>query len=131
MAAVVVAIAGRTYRMSCEAGEEQRIEELARYVESKIQSMRESFGEIGEQRIIVMAALAIADEATDARAKAQAMETEVAALRAELDAARKASDAASTRAAQALGEATRRIVKLNGELSPAAASPDDGLELAR
>jgi len=82
MAAVVVAIAGRTYRMSCEEGEEQRIEELARYVESKIQSMRESFGEIGEQRIIVMAALAIADEATDARAKAQATETEIAALRA-------------------------------------------------
>ncbi len=82
MAAVVVAIAGRTYRMSCEEGEEQRIEELARYVESKIQSMRESFGEIGEQRIIVMSALAIADEATDARAKAQATETEIAALRA-------------------------------------------------
>lgn len=37
MAAVVVAIAGRTYRMSCEEGEEQRVEELARYVESKIQ----------------------------------------------------------------------------------------------
>ncbi|MGJ0425622.1 cell division protein ZapA [Methylocystis sp.] len=131
MAAVVVAIAGRTYRMSCEEGEEQRIEELARYVESKIQSMRESFGEIGEQRIIVMAALAIADEATDARAKAQAMESEIAALRAELDAARKASDVASARAAKALGDATRRIVKLNGELSPPAASPDDGLELVR
>jgi cell division protein ZapA len=131
MAAVVVAIAGRTYRMSCEEGEEQRIEELARYVEGKIQSMRESFGEIGEQRIIVMAALAIADEATDARANAQAMETEIAALRAELDAARKASDAASTRAAKALGDATRRIMKLNGELSAPAASPDDGLELVR
>ncbi|PWB89944.1 cell division protein ZapA [Methylocystis sp. MitZ-2018] len=127
MAAVVVAIAGRTYRMSCEEGEEQRIEELARYVESKIESMRESFGEIGEQRIIVMAALAIADEATDARAKAQATETEFAALRAELDAARKASDAASALAAKALGDATRRIVKLNGELSPPAASPDDVL----
>jgi len=124
MAAVVVSIAGRTYRMSCDDGEEQRIEELAQFVESKIQSMRESFGEIGEQRIIVMAALTIADEAKEARAKAIAKDAEIAALRAELEAARKANDSVSARAAQALADATRRIVKLNGELSQPAASPD-------
>jgi cell division protein ZapA len=124
MAAVVVSIAGRTYRMSCDDGEEQRIEELAQFVESKIQSMRESFGEIGEQRIIVMAALTIADEAKEARAKAIAKDAEIAALRAELEAARKANDSLSARAAQALADATRRIVKLNGELSQPAASPD-------
>lgn len=124
MAAVVVSIAGRTYRMSCHDGEEQRIEELAQFVESKIQSMRESFGEIGEQRIIVMAALTIADEAKEARAKAIAKDVEIAALRAELEAARKANDSLSARAAQALADATRRIVKLNGELSQPAASPD-------
>jgi cell division protein ZapA len=124
MAAVVVSIAGRTYRMSCEDGEEQRIEELAQFVESKIQSMRESFGEIGEQRIIVMASLTIADEAKEARAKAIAKDAEIASLRAELEAARKANDSLSARAAQALGDAARRIVKLNGELSQPAASPD-------
>lgn len=124
MATVVVSIAGRTYRMSCDDGEEQRIEELAQFVESKIQSMRESFGEIGEQRIIVMAALTIADEAKEARAKAIAKDAEIAALRAELEAARKANDSLSARAAQALADATRRIVKLNGELSQPAASPD-------
>ncbi|MGJ0504975.1 MAG: cell division protein ZapA [Methylocystis sp.] len=124
MAAVVVSIAGRTYRMSCDDGEEQRIEELAQFVESKIQSMRESFGEIGEQRIIVMAALTIADEAKEARAKAISKDAEIAALRAELEAARKANDSLSARAAQALADATRRIVKLNGELSQPAASPD-------
>lgn len=124
MAAVVVSIAGRTYRMSCDDGEEQRIEELAQFVESKIQSMRESFGEIGEQRITVMAALTIADEAKEARAKAIAKDAEIAALRAELEAARKANDSVSARAAQALADATRRIVKLNGELSQPAASPD-------
>lgn len=121
MAAVVVSIAGRTYRMSCEDGEEQRIEELASHVESKIVSMRESFGEIGEQRIIVMASLAIADEAKDARAKASTAESEIAALRAELDSARRANDALSARAAEALEKAARRVVKLNGELSKPAA----------
>jgi cell division protein ZapA len=125
MGAVVVVIAGRTYRMSCEDGEEQRLEELARYVEGKIESMRENFGEIGEQRIIVMAALAMADETTDACAKARAMEAESAALRAELDGARKANDALSARASEALKDATRRLAKLNVDLSKPTASADE------
>ncbi|MBM3562853.1 MAG: cell division protein ZapA [Alphaproteobacteria bacterium] len=125
MAAVVLSIAGRTYRMSCEDGEEQRIEALAHYLEGKIESMRASFGEIGEQRIIVMAALAVADEATDARAKAQTVESDLAGLRAELDAARKANDALTVRASQALKDAARRLAKLNGDLSKPSASADD------
>lgn len=81
MAALVVSIAGRNYRIACADGEEARLEELARYVESKIFSMHESFGEIGEQRLNVMAAIAIADEAADARDKAQALEIELKEIR--------------------------------------------------
>ncbi len=125
MASIVVTIAGRTYRMSCEDGEEQRIEQLARYVEGKIMSMRDGFGEIGEQRIVVMAALAIADEATDARGKALAMETDVVALRAELDAARKANAALAARVAEALDDATRRFSRINGDLSTPAPARDE------
>jgi cell division protein ZapA len=125
MAAVVLTIAGRTYRMSCEDGEEQRIEQLARYVEGKIMSMRDGFGEIGEQRIVVMAALAIADEATDARGKALTMETDVAALRAELDAARKANAALTERVAGALDDAARRLARINGDLSTPAPARDE------
>ncbi|WP_036284098.1 cell division protein ZapA [Methylocystis sp. ATCC 49242] len=125
MAAVVVTIAGRTYRMSCEDGEEPRLEQLARYVEGKILSMREGFGEIGDQRIVVMAALAIADEATDARGRAQAMEMDIAALRAELDAARKASAAMEARVAGALEDAARRLERLNADLQKSAAPRDE------
>ncbi|NBT97430.1 MAG: cell division protein ZapA, partial [Methylocystaceae bacterium] len=42
MAALVVSIAGRSYRIACGDGEEARLEELVRYVESKIFSMHES-----------------------------------------------------------------------------------------
>jgi len=72
MAAVIVNIAGRTYRLSCDDGEEPRLEQLARYVEGKIYAMRDSFKEVGEPRLVVMAALAIADEAEDARSKVEA-----------------------------------------------------------
>lgn len=125
MAAVIVSIAGRTYRMSCEDGEEPRLEQLARYVEGKIASMRDGFGEIGEQRVIVMAALAIADEATDARSKAEAMELGLAALRAELDAARKSRAALEERMATALEDAATRLERLSADLSAPAAPRDD------
>ncbi|PPD43914.1 MAG: cell division protein ZapA [Methylocystis sp.] len=116
MAAVLVSIAGRSYRLSCGDGEEPRLEQLARYVEGKILAMKDGFGEIGEQRIIVMAALAIADEATDARGKSQAMEMDLAALRAELDAARKAAAALEERVAAAVEDAARRLEQLNSDL---------------
>jgi cell division protein ZapA len=72
MAAVIVNIAGRTYRLSCDDGEEPRLEQLARYVESKILSMKEGFGEIGDQRLVVMAALTFADAVAEAREAAEA-----------------------------------------------------------
>ncbi len=62
MAQAVVTIAGRTYRMNCDEGEEAHIELLAKLVDAKIESLRGAFGEIGDQRIVVMAALTIADE---------------------------------------------------------------------
>ena len=124
MAAVIVNIAGRTYRLSCDDGEEKRLEQLARYVENKILSMKDSFRDIGEQRIVVMAAISIADEATDVRVKAQMLETEVEALRVELDQVKKAAAALESRAAAAVEDAARRIEQLNSELQQTA-EPDD------
>jgi len=62
MAQAVVTIAGRTYRMNCDEGEEPHIEQLAYQVDAKIAELRGAFGEIGDQRIVVMAALTLADE---------------------------------------------------------------------
>lgn len=124
MAAVIVSIAGRTYRLSCDDGEEPRLEELARYVEGKILSMKDSFREIGEQRVVVMAALSIADEAADARNKAQALEADVAALRAELDAVKKAAVALEERAVAAVDDAAKRLERLEADLRKPAVSDD-------
>lgn len=127
MAHVVVTIAGRTYRMSCEDGEEPRLEQLARYVEGKIHDMREGFGEIGEQRVVVMAAIALADEASDARGRTASLESNLAGLRAELDSARRENAALKDRLAGALEEAARRLERLNADLRKRAAGRDDAL----
>jgi cell division protein ZapA len=116
MAHVVVTIAGRTYRMACEDGEEQRLDELAKLVETKILSLREGFGEIGEQRITVMAALTLADEAWTATSKLEAAQAEAAALREQLAASREAEAALEEKIAAALEDATTRVERLSREL---------------
>jgi cell division protein ZapA len=72
MPQVSVNIGGRPYRLACNAGEEPHLEGLAKTVDDKISEMRGSFREIDDQRIVVMAALALADELFEARRKAEA-----------------------------------------------------------
>ena len=86
MAVAIVTIAGRSYRLGCDEGQEKRLEELAASVDGKIAAMRSNVGEIGDLRLIVMAAIKIADEAADARAKIETLEAEVASLREKIDA---------------------------------------------
>ncbi len=71
MAQVSVTIDGRKYRLACNEGEETRLEELASMVDEKITELRRAFGEIGDQRLVVMAALAFADQFADARHAAE------------------------------------------------------------
>jgi len=72
MAHVAVTIDGRKYRLACNEGEEKRLESLALMIDGKIAELRGSFGEIGDQRLVVMAALTIADNLIEARDQAAA-----------------------------------------------------------
>ena len=82
MAQVPITIAGRTYRMACAEGEEAHLEGLAADLEGRISELRSAFGEIGDQRLIVMAALAFADERFEALKKIKALEAQAQELRA-------------------------------------------------
>lgn len=123
MAHVVVTIAGRTYRMACEDGEEAHLEELARLVEAKILSLREGFGDIGEQRIVVMAALTIADEASIAARSLQAAEAELAALQGRDEALREREAALQDAVATALEDAAERIERVVKDLRQSGDEP--------
>jgi cell division protein ZapA len=89
MAQVSVTIDGRKYRLACNEGEEARLESLAGEFDDKIGEMRKAFGEIGDQRLVIMAALTIADNLAEARddAAAQRKRSEDAEERAQAIAA--------------------------------------------
>jgi cell division protein ZapA len=117
MAQVTVTIGGRVYRLACNEGEEPHLETLARKLDSKIDEIRGSFGEIGDQRLVVMAALTIADELSETRRTIAALESQ-AAENADLgDAARRDADRQLELAAEALGEASLRIESLAAALA--------------
>ena len=83
MAQVSVAIGGRSYRLACEPGQEARLEALAKAIDEKIGEMKKSFGEVGDQRLTVMAALSVADEAAESQQRMAELEAQNVELRRE------------------------------------------------
>ncbi|MGY3461940.1 cell division protein ZapA (FtsZ GTPase activity inhibitor) [Bradyrhizobium sp. LM3.4] len=81
MSHINVTINGRQYRMACEEGQEVRLLKLAESLETRIQSLRGKFGEIGDARLTVMAALTVCDELVDAGNRIRTMEQELTELR--------------------------------------------------
>ena len=65
MGQVVVTVNGRAFPLNCADGEEPRIPRLATYVDGKITDFVKTHGQIGEARLILLAALVIADELSD------------------------------------------------------------------
>jgi cell division protein ZapA len=80
MSQLSVVINSRQYRMACEDGQEERLIELARDLDQRIGQLRDKFGEIGDTRLTVMAALTIADELNEAGQRMQGLEQELTAL---------------------------------------------------
>ncbi len=66
MAEVAITVNGRTYRFACQDGEEPRLRELAAYVKSRMDGILREHGNVGEERLLLMTALLIADDLWDA-----------------------------------------------------------------
>ncbi|HEX3952745.1 MAG TPA: cell division protein ZapA [Stellaceae bacterium] len=66
MGQVFVKVNGRDFPLSCTDGQEARTRRLAQYVDAKINEFTKGVGQVGEARLILMAALVIADELSDA-----------------------------------------------------------------
>jgi cell division protein ZapA len=117
MAQVSVTINGRQFRMTCEDGQEEHLEKLARELDARIGGLRAKFGEIGDTRLTVMAAITVADELAEAGTRVKRLEEELAALQ---DARTVISDrnkAAQASIATALSAAAERIEGITRKLN--------------
>jgi len=62
MAQVTVRINGYSYTIGCQDGEEDHLASMAAEVDKRIDSIRAAAGQTGESRMLVMAALLLADD---------------------------------------------------------------------
>ena len=111
MSHINVTINARQYRMACEEGQEVRLLKLAESLETRIQSLRGKFGEIGDARLTVMAALTVCDELMDAGNRIRTMEQELTELRDFRNAAVERARMTQTAVVNALNSAAERIEK--------------------
>jgi cell division protein ZapA len=129
VAQVNVSINSRQYRMACEDGQEDHLRQLAKDLDDRINTLRGQFGEIGDSRLVVMAALMIADDVVETGKKLRRLEQEIAALRDARGAAGERAQATQTALIAAFTSAAERIEgmakKLNQPLPPDGSPPQD------
>lgn len=99
MGQVSIAIRGRQYQIACDDGQEAHLARLGRYLDQQAEQIFSQSGAINEPLLMVMVALTIADELTDANAKIDSLQTE----------ARTAQEKADTNTAAALTGLAKRI----------------------
>ncbi len=117
MSQVSVTINGRQFRMTCEDGQEEHLEKLARELDARISGLRAKFGEIGDTRLTVMAAITVADELAEAGARVKRLEEELAALQDARTAISDRNKAAQASIAAALSGAAERIESITKKLN--------------
>src|ERR1700729_3751181 len=71
MAKVTVKLYGKDYSVNCDPGQEERLKEIVRYVESRMRDVADRVGNTTEPRLLMLTCLHIADELFEARRKAE------------------------------------------------------------
>ncbi len=73
MAQVPITLNNRTYRLACNDGEEKRLAALAQDVKGRVEKLAREFGQPADERLLLMAAVLLADELWDLREAYDAM----------------------------------------------------------
>ncbi|MCA0275697.1 MAG: cell division protein ZapA [Proteobacteria bacterium] len=116
MAQVTVTIDGKQYRMACDEGQEEHLIDLASRFDRYVMHLKDSFGEIGDQRLTVMAGIMVMDELNELQKRVKGMETEVQTLRKTRDDALTKADKNDAALIGALGGLAQRMEDLAGKL---------------
>ena len=117
MAQVNATIAGRQFRLACEDGQEEHLEKLAQKLDQRIVELRKKFGEIGDTRLTVMAALTVADELSEAMKRIRRLEEELVAMQDARVATADRAKEASAAVVHAFNSAAERLEGITKKLN--------------
>lgn len=113
MGQVSVTLNGRTYRLECGEGEEAHLIALAEYLGSHVDTMKYKFGQVGDDRLILMASLMVTDELWEARRQIQEMKSVLTELRRDSSTADETAKTMRADLAETISAAADRLEMLN------------------
>jgi cell division protein ZapA len=117
MSSVNVTINGKNYRMACEEGQEDHLRSLAEKLDSYVGQLKGSFGEIGDQRLTVMAGILVTDELTELKKRFEKMERELSKLSAKDEAKDEERLSSEAEVSDRIADFAKRIETLAETLS--------------
>ncbi len=117
MPSVSVTINGKTYRMACDDGQEAHLIELAARFEQYVEHLKGSFGDIGDQRLTVMAGVMVTDELDELKKKVTRLEMDLKDARENQDGASRNQDSKRSEVATEIIAAAEKIEQLGKRLS--------------
>ena len=117
MPQINVTINGRQFRMACEDGQEDHLTTLARELDGRIDMLRAKFGEIGDTRLTVMAALTIADELGEMALRLRRLEDELMSVQEAQAVSSDRHETGQAAAAALLNAAAERIESVTKKLN--------------
>ena len=119
MPLVNVMVNNRAYTIACDEGEEEHLKELAQHVDAKAREVLASVGQVGDARMLLMAALLIADEHHDLAAKVAAGLEARSINSGEKQNLHLRAEQAESRAADMLESASKRLEDIAARLAHA------------
>ncbi|AMN51854.1 cell division protein ZapB [Labrenzia sp. CP4] len=125
MAQITVTINGKSFRMACDDGEEERLMGLAARFDGWINDLRGAFGEIGDQRLTVMAGIMAADQLSELERKVARLEEQLADAKKQQVAALDNMSQNEEELSRAVNTAAARIESLTDGLSKSLRAQDN------
>jgi len=123
MGQVSVTLNGRTYRLECGEGEEAHLIELAEYLGTHLETVKRKFGQVGDDRLILMAALHAMDEMWGLRGQVQDMKTALAEAKRDRSVADESAKSRSGDVAARVIAVAERLEALNEQFGGAVVTP--------
>lgn len=123
MPEVNVEINGRKFRMACEEGQEAHLQSLAERFNRHIDAFKGTFGEIGDNRLTVMAGIAVLDELGEAERKIATLEKSVTELTEAGEALTQELEELEHKFARRINDASRKLESIATAIDEAGAGP--------
>lgn len=106
---VTLTVGGRDYVMACNEGEEEHLLELGAFLDREVEQLQSNFGQVGDNRLLLMAGLVAADKLSEALQQIEDLNEKNTILSAERDKALSGTENVEDMLAEKLETAAERV----------------------